>query len=88
MKPATSPIPDNKKTQIIEPKVEMFAIKPCTSEKPPSTGIDDKTLKLQQKNTEPLIDIMAFAGICRGIWGSTPEEVDISIKELRDGRSR
>jgi len=29
-------------------------------------------------------DIMSFAGIGKGLWGNTTEEVDASIKEIRE----
>jgi bifunctional DNA-binding transcriptional regulator/antitoxin component of YhaV-PrlF toxin-antitoxin module len=41
-----------------------------------------------QKNAAPLVDIMSFAGVCKGVWGDTHEEVMASIAELRAGRGR
>jgi bifunctional DNA-binding transcriptional regulator/antitoxin component of YhaV-PrlF toxin-antitoxin module len=32
----------------------------------------------------PPIDVMQFAGIGRGLWGQTTEEVDRTIRALRD----
>ncbi len=38
-------------------------------------------------DSEPM-DIMSFAGIGRGIWGETPEEVDWTLQGMRQGRER
>lgn len=29
-------------------------------------------------------DIMSFAGVGKGLWGNTPEEIDASINEIRN----
>jgi bifunctional DNA-binding transcriptional regulator/antitoxin component of YhaV-PrlF toxin-antitoxin module len=29
-------------------------------------------------------DLMSFAGIGKGVWGKTPEEIDQTIQEIRD----
>jgi bifunctional DNA-binding transcriptional regulator/antitoxin component of YhaV-PrlF toxin-antitoxin module len=29
-------------------------------------------------------DIMSFAGVGKGLWGATPEEIDASINEMRN----
>ena len=33
---------------------------------------------------QALPDLMAFAGLGKGLWGDTPEQVDASIQSLRD----
>ena len=37
---------------------------------------------------EPGDSILKYAGIARGVWGETPEEVDRTIRELRDSWDR
>ncbi|SJM93618.1 Transcriptional regulator, AbrB family [Crenothrix polyspora] len=45
-------------------------------------------IPLKRKETPVRKDIMDFVGIGRGMWGETAEEVDASIKELRDSWTR
>lgn len=33
-------------------------------------------------------DLMAFAGVGKGLWGATPEQVDAGINALRDEWTR
>jgi bifunctional DNA-binding transcriptional regulator/antitoxin component of YhaV-PrlF toxin-antitoxin module len=33
-------------------------------------------------------DIMSFAGIGKGLWGGTPDEIDATIKALRNSWTR
>ena len=33
-------------------------------------------------------DIMSFAGVGKGLWGDTPEEIEASIKEIRNSWTR
>jgi bifunctional DNA-binding transcriptional regulator/antitoxin component of YhaV-PrlF toxin-antitoxin module len=33
-------------------------------------------------------DIMSFAGVGKGLWGKTPEDVETSIQSLRNSWSR
>ncbi len=33
-------------------------------------------------------DIMSFAGIGKGLWGSTPAEIDLTLQELRRSWTR
>ena len=44
------------------------------------------TIRLPEPHTP--IDIMQFSGIGKGIWGSSGEEVDRTIAELRDSWDR
>jgi bifunctional DNA-binding transcriptional regulator/antitoxin component of YhaV-PrlF toxin-antitoxin module len=37
-----------------------------------------------KKNDAPPVDVMAFAGIGRGLWGDTPEAVEQTVRELRN----
>lgn len=32
--------------------------------------------------------LMSFAGVGKGLWGNTPDEVNTSIKEIRDSWTR
>jgi bifunctional DNA-binding transcriptional regulator/antitoxin component of YhaV-PrlF toxin-antitoxin module len=34
------------------------------------------------------VDVMAFAGIGRGLWGATPDVVESHVKKLRDDWER
>lgn len=43
---------------------------------------------VNRKETQKHKNIMDFAGIGRGVWGETTEEVDNSIRELRDSWTR
>jgi bifunctional DNA-binding transcriptional regulator/antitoxin component of YhaV-PrlF toxin-antitoxin module len=38
-------------------------------------------------NNKP-VDVMAFAGVGRGLWGETPEAVTTNVKKLRDDWAR
>ena len=40
------------------------------------------------KRREAPPDLMAFAGLGRGLWGNTPEHVEASIQSLRDTWTR
>lgn len=40
------------------------------------------------RHRAPDDDIMRFAGIGKGLWGSTTEEIDRTIRELRDSWDR
>ncbi len=33
-------------------------------------------------------DVMAYAGTGKGLWGDTPEEIDATIRNLRDSWER
>ena len=37
---------------------------------------------------ETPLDLMAFAGLGKGLWGDTPEQLEASIKSLRDAWTR
>ena len=41
-------------------------------------------IKPKTKGTEPQDDVMSYAGIGRGVWGASSEEVVANIRKLRD----
>lgn len=41
----------------------------------------------QKSNNKP-VDVMAFAGVGRGLWGETPEAVTKNVKKLRNDWER
>jgi bifunctional DNA-binding transcriptional regulator/antitoxin component of YhaV-PrlF toxin-antitoxin module len=41
-------------------------------------------ITIQLPEHRPPVDVMQYAGIGRGLWGETPEEVDRTIRALRD----
>ena len=45
-------------------------------------------IRLKSDQCSPQSDLMAFAGIGAGLWGSTKEETNASIRNLRDSWKR
>ena len=41
-------------------------------------------MSVKPKSAPANSELMSFAGIGKGLWGNTREEVDASIRELRD----
>lgn len=39
---------------------------------------------IPQKRHASKRSLMSFAGVGKGLWGTTPAEVDASLKEIRD----
>ena len=44
-------------------------------------GVITLTPRVKDKKKD---DIMSYAGICAGVWGNTREEVDKTIRDLRN----
>jgi bifunctional DNA-binding transcriptional regulator/antitoxin component of YhaV-PrlF toxin-antitoxin module len=44
----------------------------------------DGVITIRLPEHRPPVDFMQYAGIGRGLWGETAEEIDRNIRELRD----
>lgn len=42
------------------------------------------TIMIRLPEHRPPVDVMQYAGIGRGLWGETAEDVERTIRQLRD----
>lgn len=48
------------------------------------TFVNGSIVITPQKNTVQEDDVMAYAGIGRGLWGTSPEQVEAAVRDLRN----
>ena len=49
-----------------------------------ATLVNGVLMLIPKKRHTAKRDIMSFAGVGKGLWGDTPEEIDASINEIRN----
>ena len=83
MKPAALDIRIRAKHQITLPAHVVRAVNLREDDTLSVRVINGNIVMTPHKTLSPADDLMQFAGLLKGVWGNTPEEIDASIQDIR-----